>query len=124
MMNKTNVNQYVGLVTTAESTLQQQLATAQQAVANLSLSLQSKQTLLANSNNALNQYLANKAISDSNVFTLKTQLGIAEDNFNKAQSSSTNLQSQIANATNAYKIAVTSFSVASAGKQASDNQIQ
>jgi hypothetical protein len=72
----------------------------------------------------LNQLLSNKAIADSNVFTLKTQLGIAEENFNKAQSSSNALQGQISNATNAYKIAVTSFSVASAGKQASDNQIQ
>lgn len=124
MVNKTNVNQYVGLVNTAESTLQQQLATAQQGAANLSLSVQNSQALLTNSNNALNQLLANKAISDSNVFTLKTQLGVAEENFNKAQASSNNLQSQIAQATNAYKIAVTSFSVASAGKQASDNQIQ
>ena len=77
-MNKTNVNQYVGLVTNAEATLQQQLATAQQGAANLSLSLQNNQALLSNANNALNQLLANKAISDSNVFTLKTQLGIAE----------------------------------------------
>lgn len=124
MANKTNVNQYVGLVTTAESNLQQQLATAQQGSSNLSLSIQNNQAQLNNFNNALNQLLANKAISDSNVFTLKTQLSIAEENFNKAQSASTNLQGQIASATNAYKIAVSSFSVASAGKQASDNQIQ
>lgn len=77
-MNKTNVNQYVGLVANAEATLVQQLATAQQAAANISLSIQNNQALLTNANNALNQLLANKAISDSNVFTLKSQLGIAE----------------------------------------------
>ena len=76
-MNKTNINQYVGLVTNAEAALQQQLATAQQGAANLSLSLQNSQASLSNANNALNQFLANKAISDSNVFTLKTQLGLA-----------------------------------------------
>jgi hypothetical protein len=42
------------------------------------LSIQNNQALLTNANNALNQLLANKAISDSNVFTLKSQLGIAE----------------------------------------------
>lgn len=123
-LSATNVKQYVDLVNNAVNTLQQQLAMAQQAVANVSQSVQNDQNLLTSTNNAYNQLLSNKATDDSNVFTLQTQLALAQQNLQKAQAVSTSLQNQIVSATDAYKIAVTSFSVASAGKQASDGQLQ
>lgn len=66
---------------------------------------------------------ANKGIADSNVNILKTQIGLAEENYSKAQNMTNNLKIQISKATDSYKVAVSTFSVAQAVKTASDSEI-
>ena len=123
-MEMASAKQYVQQVNNASDTLQQQLGTAQQASSNLSLTIKNNQGLMTSANNAYRQIMSNKAIDDSNVFTLKTQLGMAQDNIDKAQAASDNLKQQIGNASNAYRIAVTAFTVAQAGKVSSDSEIR
>lgn len=54
---------------------------------------------------------------------MKTQLGLAETNFGKAQSATDTLKLQISNAYNSYKIAVDSFRAAEATKAVSDAEV-
>lgn len=87
---------------------------------NITKSIENRQRDILMINNNLNQMFSNKAISSSNVNTLKMQLSLAEENYEKVLKEINNLKAKIDSETNAYKIAVSNLEVAQAVKTVSD----